>query len=252
MTIGRDVAKSVSIARGATFAVAARWIDRLIGLASTVILARLLVPEDFGIIAIASLAIGLADTLLDLGVNVALIQNREPTQSHYDTGWTLRLAQTFLSTMLLIAAAPYIADYFHDERLRQVIRVLAFVLLLSGMENIGIVAFQHHMQFGAELRFLFLRRIAGFGTTVVAALLLRSYWALVAGTLVGRAVGVGLSYWVHPMRPRLSLVGIREIIVVSQWMLVRNTGVFLYANLHKMMVGRGASGSTMGAYSLAD
>ncbi len=248
----QGIAKPVSIARGAALTVGARWIDRFIGIASTIILARLLVPEDFGIVAIASLAIGLADTLLDLGVNVALIQNRNATQSHYDTGWTVRLAQTSMATLLLIVAAPYIADYFQDERLRAVIRALAFVLLLAGLENIGIIAFQKNMQFGAETRFLVIKRIAGFATTILAAIMLRSYWALVLGALTGRAIGVGLSYWVHPMRPRISLVAFREIFAVSQWILVRNLGAFLYNNLHKLMVARWSSAATMGAYTLAD
>ena len=63
--------KAQSILQGTVFTVATRWVDRLIGVISTLILARLLVPEDFGIVAMASLAIGFADVMLDLGVNIA-------------------------------------------------------------------------------------------------------------------------------------------------------------------------------------
>lgn len=244
--------RSFSVFGGTAIAVAMRWTDRLIGLISTLILARLLAPEDFGIIAMASLAIALADVLVDLGVNTALIQNRNATQAHYDTAWTLRLVQTSIATLALVLAAPLAAEYFRDPQVQPVLQVLAFTLLLSGLENIGIVAFHKHMQFGAEFRFLFLRRMTGFIATIIAAWLLRSYWALVIGALTGRLAGVGLSYWLHPMRPRLSFEKFGEIFAISQWMLLRSIGAYLHHNLHKMLVGRWASTATMGAYSLAD
>ena len=242
----------MSIVQGTAVVVAMRWTDRLIGLISTLILARLLTPADFGIIAMASLAVTLADVLLDLGVNVALIQNSNATQAHYNTAWTLRLLQTSIATFALVLAAPLAAEYFHDARIQPVLQVLAFSLLLAGFENIGIITFQKHMRFGAEFRFLFLRRMAGFVTTIIAAWLLRSYWALVIGTLVGRTAGVGLSYWLHPMRPRLSFEKFREIFSISQWMLLRSIGNYLHQNLHKILVGRWTQATTMGAYSLAD
>lgn len=244
--------RSQTILQGTALTVAMRWTDRLIGVISTLILARLLVPEDFGIIAMASLAIGLADVMLDLGVNVALIQNRHATQAHFNTAWTLRLAQTSLATLLVLAAAPFAAEYFKNERIEPVLQVLAFSLLISGFENIGIVALQKEMQFGAEFRFMFLRRIAGFLVTVCAAWIMQSYWALVIGTLAGRTVGVILSYAMHPMRPRLSLDRFRDIFSVSQWMLARSIGAYLQGNLHRLLVGRWSPAATMGAYTLAD
>lgn len=238
---------------GATLlAVAMRWIDRAIGVASTLVLARLLVPEDFGIIAMASLAIALADAVLAFSVHVALIQNQKATQAHYDTAWTLRLLQTSASMLVLILIAPLAADYFEEARLQLVLQLLSLSLLLAGLENIGIIDFQKHMQFGAELRFRFLRRIISFSITVTAALWLRSYWALVIGTLAGQSIGVVLSYWLHPMRPRISFEKFREIFQVSQWMMVNSIGVYFQKNLHKILVGRWSSTGTMGAYTLAD
>ena len=244
--------KAQSILQGTVFTVATRWVDRLIGVISTLILARLLVPEDFGIVAMASLAIGFADVMLDLGVNIALIQNRNATQAHFDTAWTIRLIQTSIATLAVIAAAPFAASYFNDARVQPVLYVLSLTLLISGLENIGVVAFQKEMQFGAEFRFIFLRRISGFLATILAAWVLRSFWALVIGTLVGRVVGVALSYTMHPMRPRLTFEKFRDIFSVSQWMLARSIGGYLQNNLHRMLVGRWTPVATMGAYTLAD
>jgi O-antigen/teichoic acid export membrane protein len=222
-----------SILKGAALAITMRWSDRMIGLASTLILARLLVPEDFGIIAMASLVVGLLDVLLDLGVNVALIQNRNAEPAHYDTAWTLRLLQTVVSATLIASGAPLAGDYFGDQRVVAVLQAMSIGLVLMGLENIGVITFQKNMQFGLDFRFIFTKRIAGFLATIAAAWFLRSYWALVIGTLVSKTTGVLLSYAMHPMRPRISFEKFREIFGVSQWMLIRSIGGYLDNNLTK-------------------
>jgi O-antigen/teichoic acid export membrane protein len=242
--------RSVSPAAGAIIMIGMRWTDRLIGLISTLILARLLVPEDFGIVAMASLVIELIDVLLDMGVNITLIQNRDATQEDYNAAWTLRLIQSTVAALVVLACAYPAAEYFQDARVAPVIQVLALSVLLAGCENIGIVNFQKKMEFGVEFHFFFVKRLAAFLLTIGTALWLRSYWALVLGTLSGRALGVGLSYWVHPMRPRLSFSRMGSILAFSTWNLVRGIGSYLNANLHRLVVGRRESSAVMGAYSL--
>ncbi|MBE0685428.1 MAG: lipopolysaccharide biosynthesis protein [Anaerolineaceae bacterium] len=247
-----SAASPTSISRGAVLTISMRWTDRLIGFVSTLILARLLAPEDFGIIAMASLVVGLADVFLNLGVNVALIQNQDTTPSHYNTAWTLRLIQTAISAALLLVFSPFAAGYFGDPRVVPVLQLMALGMLLVGLENIGVITFQKEMRFGLDFRFMFLKRLVGFLVTILAAWLLRSYWALVLGALVGRAFGVMLSYQMHPMRPRLSFEKVKEIFSVSQWMLVNSIGSYLHLNLHKILVGRRATTTIMGGYTLAD
>ena len=241
-----------SVFKGAILTVSMRWTDRLIGFVSTLILARLLVPGDFGIVAMASLVVGLVDVLLALGVNVALIRNPDATPAHYNTAWTLRLAQATLAAAIVFAVAPEAAAYFNDPRILPVLRFMALSMLLPGLENIGIITFQKEMRFGLDFRFVFLKRIAAFLVTILAAWLLQSYWALVIGTLAGRSFGVLLSYRMHPMRPRLSLEKLKEIFGVSQWMLVNNIAVYANRNLDKMLIGRRADASVVGGYTLAD
>ena len=229
-----------------------RWTDRLIGLISTLILARLLMPSDFGIVAMCSLVIGLVDVLLDLGVGTVLIRDRSATPSHYHTAWTLRVMQTAFGAAIVVIVAPAAAKYFGDPRLTVVLRVMALGLVLAGLENIGVVDFQKEMRFGMEFRFTFLKRIVAFGVTMIAAVMLRSYWALVIGTLLGRTFGLVLSYVMHPLRPRITLVRFREIFSVSQWMLVRGTGFYLDGSLHSFLVGGRDDATVMGGYTLAN
>lgn len=240
-----------TVFKGALLSIAMRWTDRLVGLLSTLILARLLAPEDFGIIAMASLVIGLLNVLLDLGVNVALIQNRDATQDHYDTAWTLRLLQSGITAGLIFFGAPLAGDYFSDDRVVPVMQVLSTSIVIAGLENIGTIQFQKHMQFGLDFRFMFYKRITGFVATMIAAYLMQTYWALVVGTLAGRVIGTLISYRMHAMRPRLSFVKFREIFAISQWMLVRSAGQYLDGSLHKILVGRRADSAVLGGYTLA-
>ncbi len=252
MSISERQIKRVSVARGAVLMVGMRWTDRLIGLVSTLILARLLLPEDFGIVAMASIVVGLVDTILDLGVGSALVQNRQAGRDEFDTAWTLRLLQAALVAFLIFLSAPFAAEYFHDPRVIDVLRVMALTVLISGFENIGIVAFQKNMEFGRDFQYFFFRRTAGFVATIALAVLLQSYWAMVIGAAVGRAAGVAISYVLHDYRPRFSIASLGQIWSFSQWILVVNIGDYGLKQIDKFLVGRRTDASTMGAYALAD
>ena len=160
--------------RGALLSVGMRWTDRLLGLVSMAILARLLVPEDFGLVAMAMVAVGFFDVLLNLGVSAALIQHERAGREEYSTAWTLRLAQCVATALLLFALAPLIADYYDDARVVGVLRVAAVTVLIGGLENIGTVSFQRNMEFGRDFQFVVLKRLAGFICAIVLALALRS------------------------------------------------------------------------------
>lgn len=247
-----EAGKRTSVVRGALWYVLLRWTDRCIGIISTMVLARLLVPDDFGVVAMTTMAIGLVDVFLDLGVNIALIQNAQASQAHYNTAWTLRLMQAGASMLLICAAAPFAADYFHDPRVAPVLWVMSINAVLAAAENIGTVNFQKDMRADLDFVFTFGKRLAGLLIVVVLAYYMRNYWALVAGTLLSRLVGIYLSYRMHPMRCRLSVEKWREIFGVSQWNLINSVGRYVNNNLHKLVVGGHFSATTVGGYSLAD
>ena len=241
-----------SVFHGAILTVTMRWSDRLIGLISMVVLARLLTPADFGIIAMASVVVGLIDVLLDLGVNIALIHNQKADREDYDTAWTLRLCQAALVGIVIFFGAPLAADYYNNPLVTDVLRVMAFSILIAGLENIGIVAFQKNMEFSKDFQFFFFKRVAGFVATLSAAFLLHTYWAMVIGALSGRVVGVLLSYKMHAHRPRFSFSRLRHIWSFSQWVLIRNIGVYLDSRTDKLIVGGRTDAGTTGAYAVAD
>lgn len=238
--------------RGAFLTVGMRWTDRLLGLVSMVILARLLVPEDFGLVAMAMVAVGFFDVLLNLGVSAALIQHEHAGREEFSTAWTLRLAQCVATALLLFALAPLIADYYDDARVVGVLRVAAVTVLIGGLENIGTVSFQRNMEFGRDFQFVVLKRLVGVICTIALALALRSYWALVLGSLVTRLVGVGLSYRVSQFRPYLTLSRVAEIWSFSQWSLLTGIARYLNGAIPRLVLGGRANATTLGTYSMGE
>ncbi|MCU0257136.1 MAG: lipopolysaccharide biosynthesis protein [Vicinamibacterales bacterium] len=240
------------VVAGAAWTVGIRWGERLLGLVSTLILARLLVPEDFGVVAMAYTVIGLVDVMFDFGVHVALIQNNQATDDDFHTAWTLRLLQSAVAAALVLALGPATAAFYGDDRLIPVMAVLAVATLLPGIENIGVVSFQKELRFARELVFVGGRKLIGFAVTIALALWLHDYWALVIGTLVGRLSGVALSYALHPFRPRPMLRALRRLLAVSSWVLAGNVAAYLGSRIDKFVVGRRTGADTMGAYTVAD
>ena len=236
--------------RGAQFTVAMRWSDRLIGLVSTMRLARVLLPQDFGLVAMATIAVVLVDVVLDLGVAAALVQNSSASDADFDTAWTLRLCQVALVAAIAAAGAPLVASFYNDPRLADVMRVVAVSTLVGGFENIGVVRLQKDMEFGREFAFFASKRLIGTVITIGLALTLRSYWALVIGTLASRLVGVALSYLMHPYRPRFSLSRWSGIWGFSQWNILSSIASYLGGRADQFVIGRRESAKVLGWYSV--
>ena len=243
--------KSHSISSGAIVMILMRWTDRLIGIASTLILARLLVPDDFGIVAMASLVVGFAEVIFDLGVNVALIQKKSPNQSFYNTAWTLRIMQSLCVVTFLFLMAPFAADYYNDERVTNAIRIMALSMFIMSFENIGIVNFQKELNFAADAKFTLSKRLAAFFVAIILTLIFKNYWGMILGALCGRLFSTILSYFVHPMRPWFSLTYFKDIFSISQWVLVKNISQYLDGNLHIILVGGISKTNITGGYTLA-
>jgi O-antigen/teichoic acid export membrane protein len=244
--------KSTSIAGGAVIMIAMRWIDRVVGVVSTFILARLLVPDDFGIVAMASVVVAFADVIFDLGINVALIQKKDPSQAYYNTAWTLRILQTAAVAMVLIILAPFAADYYKDPRVMGAVQLMALSMVIASFENVGVITFQKELRFADDARLMLFKRLVGFFITIALTLVLQSYWGMIIGALCSRLAAVTRSYMVHPMRPRFSLAEFKSIFGISQWVLVKNISVYLDRNLHIFLVGGMGKTGVTGGYTLAN
>jgi PST family polysaccharide transporter len=231
--------------------VGARLADRLIGIISTLILARLLVPDDFGLVAMATAVGAVLDLLGAFSFDLALIQNQNAGRKHYDTVWTFNAIFGVGCGLILIALAAPAADFYKDPRLVQVMYALSLSYFLNAFTNVGIVSFRKDLNFDKEFQYIFYRRIITFFVTIGAALAFRSYWALLLGMTVGRVISLVMSYTMSSYRPRFSLAASSELFGFSKWLLINNILFFLLHRGCTFVIGRISGASALGIYTVS-
>ena len=239
------------MASGATWMVLFKLIERSIGLVSTLILARILSPSDFGVIAMALSFIFFAEQLAAFGFDIALIHNQSTTREHFDTAWTGNLLLGLSITLVMLLAAHPIAQFYKQPELVWVVCALALGPLISGAENIGVVAFRKELNFRKEFLFQLSRKALGFLIVVPMALIVRNYWALVTGILFSKLAATAISYLMHPYRPRFALSRVRELMVYSRWLLINNLIGFFKERTSDFFIGRLFGAGSLGTYNIA-
>src|SRR5689334_3660435 len=136
-----------------------RMLDRGAGVISMLILARLLLPEHFGIVALATSVLAFVELLGALGLDTILIQKRDLTRDHWNTAWTIQLMAATLCACILAVAATPATWFFHEPRLGPIVYMLALAMLIDGLQNIRIVEFRKEMRFDREFLYLSIRRL---------------------------------------------------------------------------------------------
>jgi lipopolysaccharide exporter len=250
-TASVDWPSRVTMYRSAATAIALAWTIRLLGLLSVLILARLLSPRDFGIMAIASAVVALVEIFSALGLRQALLRIAEPERSHLDTAWTIQLLLMVVLGLSVATLGPPVAAFFQQPELRSVLFALSFTFLFYGCINIGTVEFDRKMRFGRDLKMRLTVRVTAIAGTVVAAVVLQSYWALVIGLLLQSGLHAVASYFFHPFRPRFSLVKRTELLGSSLWMFLAYAAQVAQHQAERLIVGRLIPLPLVGLYSVS-
>lgn len=240
-----------NMAKGAFWMILLRFVVRGIGLISTVFLARLLIPADFGLVAMAMSIIGAVELLGAFSLDVTLIHNQNATRDHYDTAWTLNIIAALIQGSLLFAVAAWVAHFYNDQRLTLIVQLLALGTLIQGFENIGVVAFRKNLEFHKDFNFQLTTKIISFTITMSLAFWLRNYWALIGGMLVSRFLGVTFSYLVQPYRPKFSLAAKSELFHFSKWLFINNLLFFFNNQSANFILGKVSGANALGLFTLA-
>ena len=173
---------------GAIWTAGGRIVSNLLGVVSTLVLARLLTPADFGLVALATAVLGVLELLRLFGFDSALIQNRAATHEHYNTAWTFNILLGGLVAAALVIVAPAAAAFYAEPRLFGVLLCLALATFVQGFENVGVIAFRRDLELHREFNLLLLKRVVVFAVTIPLAFALRNYWALEPARLPCAAV----------------------------------------------------------------
>jgi O-antigen/teichoic acid export membrane protein len=207
------------VANSSAWLAASRLLVRTIGLISTLILARLLTPGDFGLVALASAFYFVIETLSDFRFEQALLALQDTRDIDFDTAWTMNAARGLLvATIMVIGAYPY-AELMDEERLTLLMLALALVPLIDGFKNPHFIRFEKEFNQRKEFTLQIAAKTGGFIVTLSLALIYRSYWALLAGMVTATTARVVLSYLLRPAIPSLTLASMNRLMNFSGWLM---------------------------------
>ncbi len=239
------------IAKGAVWMVAFKFLDRGIGLISTLILARMLVPADFGLVAMAMIINSALSLLVSFSFDIQLIQNPKAGPDHFNTAWTFNVIFALVCGICMAAIAIPASAYYNQPDLANILYILGLGFVIQGFSNIGTVKFQREMRFDKEFRFLLSKRLATLVVTIPLAFIMRNYWALVLGQLAGTILSVVQSYVISTYRPRLSLAARGEMFHASKWLVVNNIIQFVNNRAAQFILAHYTSPALLGTHSIA-
>lgn len=228
-----------------------RFANRALGIISTLILARLLAPSDFGVVALAMSFVQGLQQLADLGTENVIIRADMPDRELYNTGFTINVLRGFAVGGLMALAAVPLGNFFNTPHLSQVIFVAAAVSAISSLRNIGIVDYRRYMAFDREFVFKIVPRVLSVTTAITLAFALRDYWALIIAILVNVCAGTILSYVLHPYRPRLTLRGWSRMASYSTLLWASNIVALLGTLGTRSIISKLLSVSSLGLFEVA-
>ena len=228
-------------------------IRKVLSLIRLIIIGRILAPSDFGLMGIALLTMSALETFSSFGFGQALIQKKENTDNYLDAAWTVLIMRGFIVFIIVYLVAPYVAFFFHTPEVKPIIQVLGLVTFFQAFTNIGVIFFQKELEFNKVFLYRFVGISTNFIVAVVAAIVLRSVWALVLGLLAEKVVSIIISYLIHPYRPHLSkdIGKAKELFGFGKWILGSSAFVFIGEHIDDIFVGRVLSAIALGFYQMA-
>jgi lipopolysaccharide exporter len=248
-----DSLLSRKVVKGGFWLLSIRALDSVIGLLKLFILARLLAPNDFGLLGIAFLIIATLDTFSQTGFGTALIQMKEDIKEYLNSVWSINIIRGFILYIILFVSAPYVGVFFDSPESTVIIRVVGITIFLRSFTNSGIIYFQKELELSRHFLYKFSSTIVNFSVTVFFAFTLKSVWALVYGQLADCITGVVASYFLHHYRPRfiLDLDKIKKLFKFGKWVFGSSILVFLFTHGDDFFVGKLLGVAALGFYQMA-
>ena len=238
--------------KGVAWIGSASVVVNLLGLASTAILARLLMPGDFGLVAISLAVIAIIGIITEFSLATALVQHENPFDEHFNTAWTLNVLRGVMVALIIALLSWPLADLYGDARLAGILLAMAVTVMVGGFTNPKLVVFERGLQFHQTFIMSLTGKIVGFAVTVGVAYVYRSYWALVIGPLVTEFALAAMSYLLFPYLPRPTLSKYRELLSYSIWLTVGKWVQALNWRSDPLVLGYFFSSALLGQYSMGN
>ncbi len=235
-------------------------------LASNLIMTRLLVPEMFGIMAMAQVILTGLSLFSDMGLNANIIQHQQGNRKQFlNTVWTVQIIRGVLIWILFILLASFISiannyDVFREgtvftESVLPFIMIgISFTALITGLQSTKLAEASRQLSIGLTIRIELISQIVGLLTMISLAIIHRSIWALVFGALVTCSTKTILSHILLPgnkNKLHWDSSAFRQIIDFGKWVFLSSIFGFLAVNVDKFILGSLVDTASLGLYSIA-
>lgn len=243
-----------SVRKSIAFAALDSYLGLILSIASTVVIARILTPQQTGVFAVAAVFASLASTFRDFGVAEYLIQEQQLDDNSIRAALTVNLAISWLMALLIFGLSPLAAAFYREPGVGDVMRVQAVNFLLIPFGAVTMAWFRREMNFRPIFIAGLLANSASFVTSITLALQGFGYMSLAWSSLVGVVVTVGVSVWMRPKTfPRWpGLTGVGRVLHFGKFA----SGVYIFGQAGKgapeMIIGRAQDLAAVGMFSRAN
>lgn len=219
-----------------------------------IILARLLIPEDFGLVAMLSVFRAISQSFIDSGMSSGLIQKTDRTEIDYSTVFVFNLLVSIFAYGLLYFSAPYIADFYHEPRLIPLTRALMLSIVFYALVAVQTVKLVISLDF-KTLTIINLTKIITGGTAgIIAAYNGYKAWSLVWQSLTSAIVGIILFRFVVQWKPsvKFSKKSFKNLFGFGSKILCAGIVSQIFNNLYSIFIGKFYSAKVLAYYSKAN
>ena len=235
---------------GVFYTALAKYSGIIISLVVAGILARLLSPDDFGIVAIATVIIAFFNLFTDMGISPAIIQHKALTKEELSDIFSFTVWTGIAISLLFFAASWLIADYYDSQILRILCQLLSVNLFFASATIVPGAMFYRNKEFKYIAVRSFTIQIAGGAGAVTAALCGAGLYALIITPIISSILIFVISYQRYPQRLRFTwgLTALRKIFSYSAYQFLFNVINYFSRNLDKLLIGKHMSMSDLGYY----
>ena len=227
---------------------------RGVGILVTLLLARFLVPEDFGLVAMMAVFLALGGSLMDSGFREALIRLESITQEDYATAFYANLVLGLISYGVLFSAAPSIAGFYEEPRLVELIRVASLTVIIMSFQVVQVASLIRKLNFKAQLKASFPASVISGIVAVYLAYTGWGVWALVSQTLLNALLHTALLWKMEGWRPtrQFSWPSIKGMYNFGYKLFLSGVLDTVFQNLYVIVIAKVFSAPVAGLYFFAN
>lgn len=239
--------------RGGIFTLGAQGCSFVLNVGSTAILARLLTPSDFGLVAMVTALTGLLAMFKDAGLSMATVQKDTVTHEQVSTLFWVNVALSLLLMLLIAALSPFVAGFYHEPRLQPITLAIAGMFLFDGLAVQHQALLRRQMRFGTLAKIQLISMALALAAAIGAAVTGMGYWALILQLAVNQLASAVLTWlycrWI-PGLPRRG-AGTRSMLKFGGYLTGFNFVNYFARNADNTLIGYAWGSSALGLYAKA-